>query len=131
MALAAATEGRSSATISRSRECNDTSPSSRHQPRHFHQPFKLRPKQVGDAGVSNVVHVIERAIRALDRNLFGYHQRATAELEDLAQSHQRTETAGTAGRGRCNREHASLEGGISWIPSLTHARDPIDGVLEH
>ena len=98
MASAAATDGRSRATIRRSRASNDTVILPRsHQPRHLHQPLELRAKQIGGAGVDNIVHVVEGVVGARDRHLLGDHQRAAAELENLPQRHQRAQAAGASG----------------------------------
>src|SRR5512143_967321 len=128
MASAAATDGTSRATISRSRADNATLSSSYHQLRHFHQPFELRAKQVGHAGIGNIIHFVKSAVRTLDRYLFGYHQCPAAKFENLAQCHQRAQATGPSRRGRSDCEHAPLEGGIGRIPTLAHARYPIDSV---
>ena len=98
MAFACATEGTSRATIKRSRASKATSCSLRHEPRHLHETFELRAKQIGDTGIGNIVHVVECRVGARDCQLLGYDKCATAKFENLAQRHQRAKATGATGK---------------------------------
>src|SRR5262245_65304829 len=102
----------------------------RHESRHFHEAFKLRPKQIGNANVCNIVHLVESAVGALDRYLLGYYQRARTKFENLPQRHERSQPTCTARRSRRYCERAALEGGIGRVTTLAHPRYPIDGIFE-
>ena len=80
--------------------------------------------------ILEIVALVERLVRTRHRDLFRNHQRAAAEFENLPQRHERTKAAGGAGRGRADGEYAALEGGVSRLAGIAHARDPVDGVLQ-
>src|SRR4029077_16310744 len=131
MPSAFATDGTSRATISRSRASIATSCSLCHELRHLRETFKLRAKEIGNAGIGNIVHIVKCCVGARDRQLLRYDKRAAAEFENLTQCHQRAQATGATWRRRSNREHTPLEGSISWIASLSHARHPVDSILQN
>src|SRR4029078_3802899 len=104
MAFACATEGTSRATIKRSRASMATSCSLRHEPRHLHETFELRAKEIGDTGIGNIVHVVKCRVSARDRQLLGYDKCATAKFENLAQCHQRAKDTGASARHKQKRQ---------------------------
>src|SRR5215813_2981738 len=131
MASACATEGRSRATIRRSRASIATSCSLCNEPRHLHETFQLSAKEICDTGIGNTVHVVKRRVGARDRQLLGYDKCAAAEFKNLAQRHQRAQTTCATGRRRRDSERAPLEGGIGWVAPLANARHPVDGIFQN
>src|SRR3981189_872624 len=89
IASAAATEGRSSATISRSRGAINQASSSHERARHIDEPRQQDLKGVGGARIAQVVVLVERMGGVTHRDLLRQHGGAAAELEHLAPRDQR------------------------------------------
>ncbi len=130
IASASLTEGTSRATIRRSRASKATLLKKFKSIRGVYaisraistQARKLGVKQIGGAGVGDLVHFVEGLIGAGDRDLFEDHQRAPALFENLPQRHQAGHAAICFRRRRGDGEDPPLERCIGRVAALA-ARD--------
>src|SRR5690349_22488752 len=113
MLSAASTDGRSRATISRSRGSIKSASSSIHRPvaGRIDEPAQQGPEGLGGARIAQLVVFVERRRGIAHRELLGQNGRAAAELEHLAQRHQRTVAAKRAGGSGAERKHPIAIGG--------------------
>ena len=124
------TAGRERRSVVRARPMARAS-SSHHQPRHIHQPRELRAQQIGGAGIDQYCPCRRRPGRRCGIATCSGITSAPQPSSSICRSaiSERRPPA-RAGRGRRDREHAALEGGIGRIAAFAHARHPVDGVLQ-